>query len=950
MKKYEKSHSNYILRNLQTSTSAGNVYENDLRTDSQKYNNVNGKITYTTDGGFTYVINNDETVQKNYNTSGWREDTFTLSGSSLLQSDIKTLQDGKTELVVKKVSSLKKNSENLADYCYYGSANAMLNASINNIITNFPAGINIISCESGNTITTEFYQNPFGIDVSNYDISELISKNYSLRVLATSYYDYELVRVTQTGETHVSDISGFSSVITSDAYQMHSESGNTITMENGNFSLLELYSQSLQTYMITLNLTETNPYTSDLILRPKTQKIDEFFNNLDDFESVLLNRYSIPKYTSKFTIPTDDGGLEVKTLTWDTSDGYNIDIDTPSYAIYLNYLINSTNFIDSLYNDNLYRLMTHESIKNLENITTLEKNQEIEDSIVIGGSKVDSLIRIYGKNFDEIKAYIDGISSANCISYDKKNNIPSEFIPNKYGTSGWEFNTEINISGDTNANIFNHTTKSFNSQEILDDLYSKLILNSKYIFKSKGTVKSIRKLMNILGIDESWYKIKECYQKVDSFITGSTLRTIAELNYNITPEIYYFDDTKEPFKYYYSEALFKNTNIGLFIKCPICGSQEYLQTGYEEYASGRCDNGHTFLLTEAMVGYPKHTNRQSFYFQQKGSWYKETGGVHNDVSGFTYVNETNIGNNPHIGNGAYDSGYDYINQFTDVFKEYSRGTNEFIVTSGYSNYGFEISKKKTFGGEKISGSTNNLIMNLKNVIIGIDCQSVIKSFYQNNSTVNTITQDATANCYDKNIFITNTISPIDVLCDSIPTGNTCKIYNDINNENEANIYSILTHQGDPYVLLPGEMAIIIDGNVLPYNGEDEYNLLKSIILGYIEQVIPSTALFTFVKIGNEPIWSFVDEYDQKNNDGSYNGYHAVAYQNINYFDVSSTTYNQELEDMILKNHGDGYVFYEQQLFINDDNQSTNGYDNIYVFRKKVNNQEINTNPIWVPNI
>ncbi len=44
-------------------------------------------------------------------------------------------------------------------------------------------------------------------------------------------------------------------------------------------------------------------------IRPNKDIIDEFFNSLDGFEKVILNKKSVPMYTATFNTPfaTDDG-------------------------------------------------------------------------------------------------------------------------------------------------------------------------------------------------------------------------------------------------------------------------------------------------------------------------------------------------------------------------------------------------------------------------------------------------------------------------------------------------------------------------------------------------------------------------------------------------------------------------------------------------------------------
>jgi hypothetical protein len=49
------------------------------------------------------------------------------------------------------------------------------------------------------------------------------------------------------------------------------------------------------------------------------------------------------------------------------------------------------------------------------------------------------------------------------------------------------------------------------------------------------------------------------------------------------------------------------------------------------------------------------------YFQNKGLWYRETGGANSTIDILT-------GNNPHV--GSYDGGFKYINQFKELIPNF----------------------------------------------------------------------------------------------------------------------------------------------------------------------------------------------------------------------------------------------------------------------------------------
>lgn len=851
-----KIKSKYILRTNPTPSSDGYIFETDKITTIPNRTSVNGNIVTTTDGGFTFVVNTTADESKKYNNDGFSNNEFTLEVLDIATDDFENVDstNNKTTIKKQKFVELNKYYSDLTQYCYFGSANAMLNAAINNIINNFPAGIYMNGPGVGNIIsgsTINDYTNKFNIDLLEYSALEKVNLNYSLRTMGSSFMDYEAVIVTPTGETFVGNVIGFTG---------HTSQNSTIK-----FKISGTTSQS------------------GIIIRPKQAKRDEFFNSLDDFERTILNPNTIPIYKAFLKIPieTNSGiSFEYKSFIWPLTDNYNIDIESASYVSFMTTLIDATNFIDEMYCDNLYRMLTHDTIKNLDNTYKRELDEDELEDIIIGGTKIQKILRLYGRSFDEIKKYIEGISFINTITYDGNDNLPIEYLSEKIDNSGWDvvsLLSSIHKSGMTSTNLFPGITGSYTSDDVNNELMRRIIINSKYIFRSKGTKKAIRKLLGILGFDENWYEIREYVQLIDNYITGSTLEKIAALNYDIYPENYTELDGKPAYEYKYDKTLFENTNVGIYARCPICNNEDFVISGqtYGDGNTGVCtfNATHVFNITGNTIGYPQPlSNSSGYYFQQKGNWYRETGGIHTNATGQTYVNEISYGNNPHVGNGEYDNGFDYLDQFNNIFKRFVRNEDGrgSISISGYTGTGFTASTKKLVDNTKISFSqtpNNRLKLNLKNFVIGIDVDKVLKTY--TGETSNTITE---------------------------------------------------TEQ------LKTEI----------------FQLLESIALPYLEQLIPATTIFDFVRINrNEPKWLLVDEYPEKHPISGLTGYKIIAYQNVNYFDTGTTGPTASLTGatgIIKTDFGTGTTFTLTTAEPNDikkvssTNSDTKGFDNIYRFR------------------
>jgi len=170
-------------------------------------------------------------------------------------------------------------------------------------------------------------------------------------------------------------------------------------------------------------------------IRPNKKIINNFFNNeLDLFEKILLNRNSDPIYTSYFEIVDENKFgyyTYTKSFTFPTTyGGYNLGSSGPLYSQFVSEMSKISNFYDERFSDNLWRSMTHEAIKNFDWTDSKEKAD--------GTNKIQKTIRLFGREFDEIKNYISAIKNNNNVTYDDVNNLPDYFYTDKLEDEGWD--------------------------------------------------------------------------------------------------------------------------------------------------------------------------------------------------------------------------------------------------------------------------------------------------------------------------------------------------------------------------------------------------------------------------------------------------------------------------------------------------------------------------------
>lgn len=235
----------------------------------------------------------------------------------------------------------------------------------------------------------------------------------------------------------------------------------------------------LEAYIINSNpVVMTN--VSNLVIKPKQEIFDAYFENLDGFEKQLLNLNSKPLYKNSF-LTAIEGELTYKYVyrdyiwpsSFDDDLGYaHIDIVSESYVDYLSRLIDMATVFDELWCDNLYRNMTHESIKNFDWTYTREYNEGEEQDNIDGGNQIMKLLRVYGRAFDDIKRLVDGIGFVTKNTYDGYGNQPDAEISDRLEMMGWDITSTIPNIPDENQGYIGKDTGYIINKDAYDELDS----------------------------------------------------------------------------------------------------------------------------------------------------------------------------------------------------------------------------------------------------------------------------------------------------------------------------------------------------------------------------------------------------------------------------------------------------------------------------------------------
>jgi hypothetical protein len=495
--RYIRSRSNYVLQQVHQSTNVGNITERNWMTIADLNAYAPGSVPSYSLGGFKMIIDDSVNLKKRHQYGSW------LKNGENEDWTIENMGDNEETIFYGSSSeiALKPNFSSFLDFAYFGSATKMVESAILNIIKYFPGELYLMDKYiTVGGMRLYFTDNPFNIEFDKIVFEDEKIDNI-LRVFSQSYSNYEVI-----GDTGVGTIF---------EWDRNIMSNDPCNIDNNLLSIISL----------------GNPYTSDekqkLILyyydyngvkqvfhngvfvghsiRPKNKIIHSFFQNLSDFEKTILNKKT--NYTAYLETPqeTEKGNVSYKkAYTWPkTGIGeWNIAVKGGIYEKYINSLLNIANFYDKYFTDNLWSSLTHEAIVNFDwTFKKIEGDGFETDFSNPNSQRMKAFIQVMGRNFDELKRYIDGISFSNTVTYDEANNNPDYFLSESLSNYGWD--VKVPISSLFNKFItyplYTGHVDGYSVQDGNYEFYRRLLLNSAAILSAKGTKRSIEMMMSLFG-------------------------------------------------------------------------------------------------------------------------------------------------------------------------------------------------------------------------------------------------------------------------------------------------------------------------------------------------------------------------------------------------------------------------------------------------------------------
>lgn len=463
-------------------------------TASQTIFNLGDSFSLTTNfAGRTFIDYSNEL------TSFVRPITLDTIGITEVQSEVLSNET--------KNAVLNLNRSDLNTFTKFGSAYEFLKVSVENIITNYPYSLFVNSQTSigrNNTfggfkyneientstfkIPTQYINNKYGF-VFNFG-NQSLPGDEELKNLNISYNKYVVwTKYRPSDNSHT--IIGFTGDSSSRDYLMIKCVGNPFPFVTGS----------------------TSSGKFDIHLKPNATQFEEFRDQLEDFEKNIVgerNETNGFEFVLKEPFLLDDGTIRYnnKKILWNTTDGYNIDASGAKYRTFLEIVLTIGNKYDQIKTDLIARFLTPASLK------TYDLTQE---------GKITKLLRIYGREFDQLKQFIDSLVNINKVTYDKKENLPDQIVKNLARTFGWQHFQLVNeeqlvdrILSATEAE--RSLSTDLTPAEVDIELWRRILINTNYFWKAKGTREAIKSMFLLIGIPEPFISITEYIYTVNGKI------------------------------------------------------------------------------------------------------------------------------------------------------------------------------------------------------------------------------------------------------------------------------------------------------------------------------------------------------------------------------------------------------------------------------------------------
>jgi len=540
---------------------------------------------------------------------------------------------------------INNDTSDLSSFVLYGSLKKRLNVAVENIVNIFPAALYFDGTDVYETtgyttaydinydITTNrttfkcdvnYISNPFNVEFTTN--GDLLDGNLTPEqvILNLQNQGSTASTITKIAEGKVSPLRNFTKEYVDYVLTFNNKIG---TKE---YKVVEFTAQTLGSSFIVVSVAgepfgpTINTTNKKFYIKPNSEQSERQLKSLKGVEAFLMTRDVKPIYTAKFKIVKETSSgvkyYDYISKTWPLSDDVNIDIVGSGYTTYLQGLANVGDELDSLKTNLVSRFLTSPTLKEFDT----------------SDQKVEKTLQIYGRSFDDIKTFVDGIAYMTNVTYDGKNNIPNELIKNFARTLGWSTPSTLDKVGFLDSVLgvtkptYSGSSVGMTPAELDIELYRRILLNTGYLFKSKGTRKAIEFLLTLVGAPEALIEFNEYVVLADKKISMKSPLTFVWddrqlLANSLTGGTYHYTQLPNKFDRSWS-VISGGTYSSQTINYSVPLAQWYYETGTTSHNFQRSDYP---IDDEGFPVRPRVTN--NFFFQRGAGWYQRNEEHKSDV-------------------------------------------------------------------------------------------------------------------------------------------------------------------------------------------------------------------------------------------------------------------------------------------------------------------------------
>jgi hypothetical protein len=388
----------------------------------------------------------------------------------------------------------------LSGYAYFGSLRLRLRAAVNSVLAAFPAGLVAEPTQPDgsrlSTVITHSYEALADATTCQLPVDTLANPfGLNLHTLAQESRPGQPDLLTQT-QRYVLELEGIEYPLLEVVGLTNAQSGLlTVRLKGHPFAAYTTQSLALR-----------------YVLRPAAEYArSQFRTTTSELGLYLLGGTQAPLPNTAlvvFRLPvegenfeTADPIIEEQQVSWPRPDGYNIASQGVSFSTYVAQLDLLGDALDGYKSDLLLSRYAPP-----DSLLALDETQQ---------AKLPALLRVWGRQLDDTKLFIDALARVNHLDYEPARSVPEQLVRSLAATLGWQVQPLLDEDQLLERLYSVGLDQAFSSSvsvlppDLDAELWRRIALNTHWFFRAKGTRLAVESVLNLLGLPNGLLRFDE---------------------------------------------------------------------------------------------------------------------------------------------------------------------------------------------------------------------------------------------------------------------------------------------------------------------------------------------------------------------------------------------------------------------------------------------------------